>query len=367
MSQKTVCFYPSNQKRTNHFLFNLSNLLETSGQFRCVGYKEIQKENPKQLFKADVYHINWFDQSKDVVSFLKRVYFLVALKLRGKRIVWTIHNIVSHAKTPFYNKILFKLLAKFSNVIHVMCKDTVSIAKLEKYADKVKLVPHGDYYGSYPESDLDVHDRYSVEKSRPIFLFSGAIQPYKNIEVLVKAFKKTFGSSEPVSGESCPESGACPKPVLLICGKVEPEPYKDSIQQLIAGAENVKFDPGFIPDDLLAAYIKSAGVLTVPYSYRSSLNSGTVPLAFSYGKTLICPDIACVKDICEKTDCLYSYHYETEEEHAEVLSRKMMEAYRDLLDGKIAEKEKLAVEYMAGNSWKAHEKEWLSLYGAESC
>ena len=114
---KTVCFYPTNQKRTNHFLYNLSNLLESSGKFKCIGYKEIKKECPRQIFSADVYHINWFDQSKDVLSFFKRLYFLLALKLKKKKIVWTIHNVQSHIKTPFYNRILFKLLVRFSDVI----------------------------------------------------------------------------------------------------------------------------------------------------------------------------------------------------------------------------------------------------------
>lgn len=351
MSQKTVCFYPSNQKRTNHFLFNLSKLLESSGKFKCVGYKEIQKDAPKDLFKSDVYHINWFDQSKDVISFLKRLYFLMALKMKGKRIVWTIHNIVSHAKTPFYNKILFKRLAKYSSVIHVMCNDTVSIAKLEKYQDKVKLVPHGDYYGSYPDSGFDVYGHYGIDKSRPLFLFSGAIQPYKNIEVLVKSFRKSF---ETASAKDCP--------VLLICGKVEPDSYKDVIQKLIDGADNIVFDPQFIPDENLGAYIKAASVMTVPYSYRSSLNSGTIPLAFSYGKTLVCPDIACVKDIVAESDCLYSYHYESEKEHIDVLSEKMLQVFNDLKSGKISEKEELARKYMERNSWDAHKSEWISLY-----
>ena len=38
----------------------------------------------------------------------------------------------------------------------------------------------------------------------------------------------------------------------------------------------------------ISAYIKTAAVLIAPYSYRSSLNSGTIPLAFSYGKTPQC-------------------------------------------------------------------------------
>ena len=80
MSQKIVCFYPTHQKRTNHFLYNLSKMLESSGKFKCIGYKDVKKENPKKIFSADVYHINWFDQSKNIVSFFMRLYFLIALK-----------------------------------------------------------------------------------------------------------------------------------------------------------------------------------------------------------------------------------------------------------------------------------------------
>lgn len=348
MSQKTVCFYPSNQKRTNHFLFNLSRLLESSGRFKCVGYKEVQKETPKDLFKSDIYHINWFDQSKDVVSFLKRLYFLIALKMRGKRIVWTIHNIVSHAKTPFYNRILFKCLARFSKVIHVMCNDTVSIAKLEKYRDKVVLVPHGDYYGSYPDNNFDVYGHYGIDREKLIFLFSGAIQPYKNVDVLIRAFRKAFAGKD--------------SPVLLVCGKVEPDSYKENLQKLLDGADNIVFDPQFIPDENLGSYISTAKILTIPYSYRSSLNSGTIPLAFSYGKTLVCPDIACVKDILSDSDCLYSYHYESEEDHIEVLSRNLLQVYSDLETGRVSEKEQKAKVYMERNSWEAHKNEWISLY-----
>lgn len=365
MQQKTICFYPTHQKRTNHFLFNLAKLLESSGCFKCVGYKDVKKSNPKSIFDADIYHINWFDQSKTFVSFLKRLYFLLMLKCKRKKIVWTIHNIVSHAKTPFYNKILFKLLVRFSDKIHIMCKDTVKIAHLEKYADKIQLIPHGDYYGSYPESDFDIYARYNITRGRPIFLFTGAIQPYKNIEVLVQAFKKAWPSNLP---ESALQGGSGEvSPMLLICGKVEPESYKETIQQLLDNRDDIVFDLQFIPDEKLAAYIKSAGVLMAPYSYRSSLNSGTIPLAFSYGKTLICSDIPCVKDIVAKCDCLYSYHYATEEEHVDALSNMMKQAYSDLISGKIFEKENNAVRYMKSNAWEARKKEWLSLYGEASC
>lgn len=358
---KTICFYPSIRRGTNHFLFNLAKVLESTGNFRCVGYKELKEKCPGRLLCADVYHINWFDQSRDILSFLKRLLLLCALKLKCKKIVWTIHNIQPHIKVPFYNRILFCFLARYSDVIHIMSWDTIFLAGLEKYTNKVKLIPHGDYYGSYPESNLDVREKFGIEKESPIFLFFGAIQPYKNIEVLVRAFRKSFGKEN----KTVCNNGLAP--TLLICGKVEPLSYETDIRKLMDCSKDIVFYPSFIPDEDLSAYMKTASVLVVPYSYRSSLNSGTIPLAFSYGKTLVCPDIACVKDVLKKVDCLYSYHYESENEHVKVLSKKMLAAYKDYCGGKIVEKEKLAIQYMESNSWEAHKKEWSELYGGASC
>lgn len=353
MKQKTICFYPSCQKRSNHFLFNLSKLLESLGDIRCVSYKDVRKETPNLLYDFDIYHINWFDQSKTFISFLKRFYFLIRLKLKGKRIVWTIHNIVSHSKTPFYNKILYNALIHFSDTIHIMCLETITLAHLEKYQRKIKLIPHGDYYNSYPESSINICQLYHINPTRPIFLFFGAIQPYKNIEVLIQAYRNAFKMEK--------------APILMICGKVEPKSYENTIQMLINNLTNIVFKSEFLPDEYISSYIQKASVLVVPYSYRSSLNSGTIPLAFSFGKTVICPDIACVKDIQKNSDSLYTYHYESEEDHIAKLSEKMKEAYQDILMEQIQEKEKNAIRYMEQNSWNAHKKEWLSLYGVTEC
>lgn len=350
MSKTIICFYPTHQKRSNHFLFNLAKLLESSGAFECWGYKDLQKERPRDLFKADIYHINWFDQSVSFVSFLKRLCFLLTLNWKKKKIVWTVHNLVPHSKSPWYNAILRWLLLRFSAKIHIMSRATAELSYLRKYKDKVIFIPHGDYFCSYPKSDLNVRARYGIEGSKNIILFLGAVQPYKNVDVLISAYKKAFPTFK--------------APVLLICGKVEPESYGDELVEISKGMENVILDMKFVRDEDLSAYISSAEILVAPYSYRSSLNSGTILLAFSYGKTVICPDIACVKDIQEETDCLYSYHYESAEEHILRLSEifKQINAAPEQNE-MLKRKSQLALEYMKKHSWESHRKEWLSLYG----
>ena len=350
MSKKIICFYPSIKKGTNHFLYNLSTLLENDNDIECWSYKEIKKSSPKKLFDANIYHFNWFDQSITFFSFLKRLYFLLFLKIKNKKIIWTIHNIEPHLKQPKYNFILRELLIRFSDKIHIMNSDSENIVYLRKVKFKTVWIPHGDYFNSYPESTIIIYQRYQISSKKKIILFLGAILPYKNVDVLIEAYQKAFRLIE-----ECP--------VLLICGKTELDFYKEKIKTLINGNKNIIYDPKFIIDEEMAAYLRNATILVAPYSYKSALNSGTVPLAFSYGKTIICPDIPYVKDVLKESNCLYSYHYDNPFQHKEKLVEAFLEFYSDLKDSiRFWDKEKKATLYMERHSWKAHQKDWISLY-----
>jgi hypothetical protein len=102
--------------------------------------------------------------------------------------------------------------------------------------------------------------------------------------------------------------------------------------------------------------------LVAPYSYDSALNSGTVLLACSYGKTVVCPDIAGVRDIQAESNCLYAYHYADNAEHAGRLHEALARALADFRSGTIAEKESRALDYMHRNSWDANRSKWCSLF-----
>jgi beta-1,4-mannosyltransferase len=349
MPKKIVCFYPAYQKRTNHFLFNLASLLNNSEKFECWDYQEIQKSRPEDLFKADIYHINWFDQSVSFFSFVKRLYFLLVLHLKKKKIVWTVHNVVPHQKSPWYNKILRFLLVKYASKIHIMSNATANLPYLHGHKDKITFISHGDYFGSYPESKLNVRDKYGIDKNKTIILFVGAIQPYKNVDILISAYKTAFSSKD--------------DSVLLVCGKVEPTSYRQKLVNCSQGISGVILDMNFVPDEDMSAYLNAADILVAPYSYRSSLNSGTLLLAFSYAKTVICPDIACVKDIQNESDCLYSYHYETSEDHVASLSEILKHINQTAAEKEeLQRKSKSAMEYMKKYSWQSQKDEWFSLY-----
>lgn len=348
MKKTKVCFYPTCENATNHFLANLARLLCAEGGFECSGFLKLAKDSDGEVYRQDVYHFNWFDQSVTFVSFVYRLYILLRLKLAGKKIVWTIHNTVPHGGVPAYNKILRFLLLRFSSVIHIMSEGSRKLPYLQKFSHKVILIPHGDYFGSYPDSSLDVRQKYGIAPDEPLVLFLGAIRPYKNIELLIRNF--------PVG-----------RATLLICGGVRPAGYLRKLQECISVSEDgvknkVILAPDFVPDDDLSAYVRAASFLVAPYSYDSALNSGTVLLACSYGKTMVCPDIAGVQDIQNQADCLYAYHYETPAEHGAELARALNRALDDAQSGELAVKEARTLEYMHKNSWQAHSSEWCGLY-----
>ena len=343
MDKVKVCFYPTCENATNHFLANLARLLRSSGDFECSGFLDLAKQKKGEEFRQDVYHINWFDQSLTFASFLYRYYILLRIIFARKRIVWTIHNSVPHGGVPAYNRILRYLLLRYSSVIHIMSEGSRELPYLQPYLHKVVHIPHGDYFCSYPDSDVDVRKRYGIAANVPIVLFLGAIRPYKHIEILLEAFDFQDAA-------------------LLICGSVRPPDYLYKLTGSAVGKRNVFFSPEFVPDSELSAYLRTASFLVAPYSYDSTLNSGTVLLACSYGKTMVCPDIAGVRDIQSESDCLYAYHYVDKADHAGKLRETLARALADTASGAIAEKEARALEYMRRNSWQANSSKWRVLF-----
>lgn len=347
-SKVKVCFFPELENSTNLFLVNLVRLLEQTGNYECSGFYDLVRKRLSP-YRCDIFHFNWFDQCENFSSFVYRLFVLLRVIVSGKRIVWTVHNIESHEVRAPYNRILRFLLLHYSHVIHVMSEKSFDIPYLRRQLHKVKLIPHGDYFESYPKSSLDVRAKFKIAENAPIALFLGAVRYYKNVDVLINAFAQIRKTK-------------FPEAVLLICGKASPKDYQDALEDKISTQEGVYFFPEFVPNEEVYAYLKSAAFLVTPYSYRSSLNSGTALMACSYEKTVVTPDIANVVDIQKQSECLYVYHYESNQDHENALAQAMVQAFEDYYSGKIREKELAAMNYMKNNSWSAHCDEWISLY-----
>lgn len=348
MKKKTVMLYPSLNSQGNKYM---SNLYETiKNNYNVIGYTEASKY--EKLFEPDIYHFNWIESISGKLNMFKTKLIITFLKLTNKKIIWTMHNNFPHESKDKKNTIKFmEFMAKKADRIHILCKETSNNKFISKYKEKIVCIPHGDYINNYQASNVNIYERYKIDKDKKIMLFVGQVRKYKNIELLIQAFKKS----------NIEENGF----VLLICGNCNDDQYKEELKKF--SSESIFFDFNFIKDEEMERYLASSQIIVAPYNKNSSLNSGTLWMALSYEKTMMLPLIGCVKDIKNYDDFLYTYDYdaENEEMHYNALLNCMMKLKKDIEKNTniLEEKGKKGYNYIVNNqTWKALKDKWINLY-----
>lgn len=234
----------------------------------------------------DILHLHWLDAlfqfrvKNTFLSLLRLIKFLTKLfilRIRGVKIVWTAHNLKNHEKLyPLLDRICTTVVANLSHAIiahsETAKREIISmIHSIDK--DKIFVVPHGNYISSYENKidRLEAQKALDIPNSSFVFLFLGQIRPYKGVLELIEAFKQLPHKQTH----------------LVIAGKILNSELAEEIKQKIAGHSNIKFMPGFVPDDQIQVYMNACDVLVFPY--QDLLTSGAVILAMSFGKACLAP------------------------------------------------------------------------------
>lgn len=269
----------------------------------------------KELFgETDYYLFNWYEsfytdsRRKQSIEFTKRILKLIKLKLYRKKIIWTVHNKIPHdSKRVFLSKVLMKFLANNSNNIIIHSNETrnvlAELTNYKKIKNKIVYIPHPNYIGAYNvNEDIKKYDNKKLN-----LLFVGRIQPYKNVDLLIKVFKEL--NFDDVT--------------LTIAGKPSGEEYKTYINNLIGDNSNIRSILRFIEDDELPQLMLKSDMLVLPYDIKSSLNSGTIILAFSNKRTVLSPLIGTLKDFDRNQ--FFAYEYTDEISHEKELKKNLIE------------------------------------------
>ncbi|MGK6353112.1 glycosyltransferase [Parapedobacter sp. DT-150] len=288
------------------------------GELRSRGYRihplDTLFSSTKHFKSIKLVHLNWFeviDDSSFLValrSFIRKLAVLTVIRLSGKPLVWTMHNRVSHdGRLTFFSRVITRLLVRWSQriVIHARQSADLLVAYGAGIPRKAVYIPHPDFIGVYGA----VHRPLSRPVAGLHLLFTGMVKPYKNLELLIDVVGE-FGAGVQ----------------LTIAGKAVDEQYQRQIASQAADVGNVRLLPYFVPDGEMAALLASADALVLPYDLSSSLNSGTAILAFSYKRTVICPDIGTIKDLGIHRDQVFHYRYSTREEHRTALKAQIAQA-----------------------------------------
>lgn len=275
--------------------------------------------------KPDLLHLHWtepFTASRlaQWISLVKSTRFvldLLSLKVRGIRIVWTIHNLAHHEQlNPRIELLTLRVCARLYDQMIVHCrfaKDAVvrTYSLPRELEHKITVIPQGSYIRTYENSVSrgEARNRFGFDEEDVVFLFLGVIRPYKGVFHLVSAFGQLDH----------------PRAQLLIVGRPANEALRKKLEDHLRRHQRIRARLAFIPDDEIQIYMNGADVVVLPY--RDVLTSSSVLLAASFGKAVIAPRVGCLP---EDLDSRGAFLYDANQEDA------LMNAMRQALNADLA-------------------------------
>ena len=215
--------------------------------------------------------------------FAKFIGKLLLARLLGYRIVWTLHNLSPHDPLePIYvGRWTHLLVAQIAHVIIVHCEYARKALKTEFHRSRnVYTIPHPNFICVYPNSvtKKQAKEALGLTDRQKVFLYFGAIRPYKGIERLIEIFKE-------MPGENL---------ALIIAGKTWNQEIGDSLMKSVGEDHRIHLILQYIPDESIQLYFNAADVAVLPFS--NVLSSGSALLAMSFGRPVVAPGIGCLTE-----------------------------------------------------------------------
>lgn len=218
-------------------------------------------------------------------QFLKKMFEFL---LEGGRLIWTIHNIFPHDCPYLQQEIeLRNIISAAAHRIHV--HSDKSLPEIQSNfnipLEKVKVVPHGNYVGVYPNkvSRALARNRFGFSEHQTVFLFLGQIRKYKGIEDLIIAFEEV---QKQVSDTHLLIAGKALDPIDIEELNVKPE-----LKEKITIIEQ------YIPNDELQWFFNATDVAVLPY--KKILTSGSLLNAMSFGRPVVAPRVGMTEEIVQ--------------------------------------------------------------------
>ncbi len=210
---------------------------------------------------------------------------LVTLRLLGVTVIWTAHDLLNHERRyPRLDRLCRLATARLSGAVIVHCAGAgrSAAAAFGLDSSRIRVVPHGHYQDRYPDFNGDaLAARATLELPADPFivLFLGNLRRHKGLEPLMDAFQRLDRDGV----------------LLVIAG----EPFDDGIRaaltERVAGQGGVRLRLGFVSEDAVAAYLRASDVVVCPFT--SSLTSGSLALALSFGKAVVVPRLGCAAEM----------------------------------------------------------------------
>jgi beta-1,4-mannosyltransferase len=202
---------------------------------------------------------------------------LVAARLLGFRIAWTIHQVYAHDRQPNrLDRAGARCLARASHLLLAHDAATARHAQeqLGRSAREVRVVPHGSYTGVYPpgRGRAEVRRELGIGADHFVFLHLGDMRAYKDLARLLAAFR----------------DADLPDAILVVAGTPGDEESETAVREAAAADSRIVLRLAFVPDDAVSELYEAADAAVVARSDGGT--SGSLILALSMGKAVVAAD-----------------------------------------------------------------------------
>lgn len=260
-------------------------------------FKFVNSDKPSNLGIIDLikYYIrvkyiflHWPENIPDrKYGLIQSIFLLIILWVSpvfSKKIIWTMHNRVSNARSNlFLKKILFKNLVRHSTRIITHASDGKNIAReiSRKSESKTFVIPH-------PVNINQSITTNQTDQNIDILIW-GTIVEYKGIDKFLE-YLHTSGNSG--------------KFTICIAGKVLNESYHSVIRNVLC--DKVTLINEYLDKQKLFELASRSQIILFPYSKAGVLSSGVLMDSLSWNTVILGPDVGAFSDLATD-NLIFSY------------------------------------------------------------
>lgn len=234
------------------------------------------------LAPGDVLHLHWITAlvrhrpaEVHAEQFQMALRWLGAMKARGVRLYWTVHNSVRQdSPAPAAEEAFRRALSQLADQVflhHPM--QEAEIAHWLAPQAPLAITEHGHYLDAYPNTMDATTARQSLGLGQDdvVVLIAGYIRPYKGLAPKLPILATWLRGSQ--------------RRKLLIAGEIACPETRSALNLLPHEQTQVK--DGFVAPDELQRYFNAASIVLL--SYQDNLTSGSLAQAMSFGRPVLAP------------------------------------------------------------------------------
>ena len=270
---------------TRHLLESLHDTGEV--EFRPYSKRVVGSDWP------DIWHLNWPDAAYRATSVpvtaAKAAKLLAQIRwarLRGTRLVWTVHNLEPHEVRFPRIEAWFWRRFRESVDLFVHLSEAGRSCFLKQFPETEYASSHiALFHPAYPVPSEaftergEARRRQGMKEEAPMLVIVGRLAPYKGIPTAIEDFAQAGIDTAH----------------LTVAGQPTDHRIEQQLKEASRQCLSVELRLRYLNPDELYEIVRAADIVLLPY--RTFLNSGALLLALSLGRPVLVPATAVTKEL----------------------------------------------------------------------